>query len=203
MTEEVTIRPCTEADLQELISIGKQTFIETFAHLNDPKYFDPYVTKAFTEAQILAELKNPDSQFSFLYDRGTLSGYLKLNFNEAQTDIKDPESMEIERIYLLSPFQGLGLGRALFAHSLATARQHNIKYIWLGVWEQNTKAIAFYEAQGFYKFANHPFKLGDDQQTDYLMRLDLSWKCQKMDLSEYGLSNNTVWKPTLLNWLKP
>lgn len=173
MTEEVTIRPCTSADLESVITIGRQTFIESFAHLNDPEYFDPYVTKAFTSTQILSELKNPDSHFFFAYYKGELAGYLKLNFNQAQSDLKDSESMEIERIYLLKPFQGLGLGRSLFAHSLATARQHKSKYIWLGVWEQNTKAISFYEAQGFYTFANHPFKLGDDLQTDYLMRLDL------------------------------
>lgn len=161
------------ADLPILTSIARQTFSDTFAHLNDPAHFDPYLAKAFSGKQIKSELKNADSLFYLLYFKQELAGYLKLNFGPAQSDINDPKSLEIERIYVLDRFQGLGLGKALFEHSLKLAQQQRLRYIWLGVWEQNTKAIAFYQSRGFYKFANHPFKLGDDLQTDYLMRLDL------------------------------
>jgi ribosomal protein S18 acetylase RimI-like enzyme len=173
MREGVIINPCTTEDLRTLTAIAKQTFTETFGHLNDPKHFDPYVNKAFTMDKITSEFNNPDSLFFFIHYQNELAGYLKLNFNEAQSDIRDSQSMEIERIYLLNAFQGLGLGTALFEYSLSIAKNRPFKYLWLGVWEKNSKAINFYESKGFYKFAKHPFKLGDDLQSDYLMRLDL------------------------------
>lgn len=173
MVGDTKIKRCTVQDLQSLIDISRKTFSDTFAHLNDPKHFDPYLAKAFSPEQIKSELENPDTEFYFLYYDQKLAGYLKLNLAPAQSDIKDPESLEIERIYVLDTFQGLGLGKSLFHLALERARALSFRYIWLGVWEQNTKAISFYKAQGFYKFADHPFKLGDDLQSDYLMRLDL------------------------------
>lgn len=173
MAPSIEIKRCTLTDLETLTAIGLQTFTDTFAHLNEPKYFDPYLATAFSPAQIKSELEQSATEFYFLYYDQKLAGYLKLNFAEAQSDLKDPESLEIERIYIIDVFQGLGLGKALFELSLEKAQSHSLKYIWLGVWEQNKKAISFYESRGFYKFANHPFKLGDDLQTDYLMRLDL------------------------------
>lgn len=173
MAGSIDIRLCNSDDLEVLTSIARQTFTDTFAHLNDPNHFDPYLARAFSPAQIQSELENPASKFYFLFYQGELAGYLKLNFAEAQSDINDPDSLEIERIYIVDPFQGLGLGKALFQQSLDIAKRNAAKYIWLGVWEKNTSAISFYKSRGFYKFANHPFKLGDDLQTDYLMRLDL------------------------------
>ncbi len=173
MAGTIKIRQCQLDDLEVLTALSLQTFTDTFAHLNDPKYFEPYLAKAFSKAQIKSELEHPASEFYFLYSDQELVGYLKLNFAEAQSDLNDPESLEIERIYIIDTFHGLGLGKVLFELSLKKAQSHSLKYIWLGVWEKNTNAISFYESRGFYKFANHPFKLGDDLQTDYLMRLDL------------------------------
>lgn len=173
MAGSIEIRLCTPDDLKALTSIARQTFNDTFGHLNDPKHFQPYLARAFSLTQIQSELENPGSEFYFLLYQGELAGYLKLNFAQGQSDINDPDSLEIERIYITETFQGLGLGKALFQQSLDIAKRIAAKYIWLGVWEKNTSAISFYESRGFYKFANHPFKLGDDLQTDYLMRLDL------------------------------
>ncbi len=173
MAGNTEIKQCSLEDLQSLTDLGRKTFSDTFAHLNDPKHFDPYLAKAFSTGQIRSELENPDTEFYQIFYRQKLAGYLKLNSAAAQSDIRDPKSLEIERIYVLDTFQGLGLGKALFNQALQRAKEQSFRYIWLGVWEQNTKAISFYESQGFYKFANHPFKLGDDLQTDYLMRLDL------------------------------
>ena len=170
---EIKLRKCVNSDLDALIEIARNTFIETFAHLNDPIHFDPYVEKAFSETQVRKELENPASHYYFVYYNDHLAGYLKLNLAPAQSDINDPNSLEVERIYVSAAFHGKGLGKALFklAHDMAHERQ--LKFIWLGVWEHNAKALRFYESYGFYRFAQHPFKLGDDLQTDWLMRLDL------------------------------
>ena len=151
----------------------KSTFIETFADSNDPVDFDAYVAKAFTKAQMAKELAEPASDFFLIYVDETVAGYLKLNRPPAQTDIQDPKSLEIERIYVKGAFHGQGLGKLLFEKAMEVARMHQIEYLWLGVWEKNEKALKFYRDRGFYKFAEHPFKLGGDLQTDDLMRLDL------------------------------
>ena len=173
MAVSVEIRRCTLDDLDQLASIALKTFNDTFAHLNDPQHFLPYLKKAFSPKKISSELTNSASEFYFLFSDDRLAGYLKVNFAQAQSDIRDIQSLEIERIYVLQQFHGSGLGQALFQFSLNIAKTRNLQYIWLGVWEKNTNAIEFYQSRGFYKFAAHPFKLGDDLQTDYLMRLDL------------------------------
>jgi ribosomal protein S18 acetylase RimI-like enzyme len=91
----------------------------------------------------------------------------------AQTDVHDPDALEIERLYMHRDFQGLGLGSALMQKALDVARARGKKYVWLGVWEGNNKARAFYHKHGFYPFGSHPFVMGDDRQTDLLMRKDL------------------------------
>ena len=81
--------------------------------------------------------------------------------------------MEIERIYVSGEFQGQGLGRYLMEQAIAMAVAQKKRYVWLGVWEHNEKALQFYKANGFYKISTHHFVMGDDVQTDDLMRKDL------------------------------
>lgn len=95
--------------------------------------------------------------------------------NPAQTDRNDPASLEIERIYVSGGFQGEGLGRYLMEQAIQIAVARKKKYIWLGVWEKNERAIRFYKRNGFYKTGIHSFVVGEDVQTDHLMRKDLSY----------------------------
>ncbi|WP_348647867.1 GNAT family N-acetyltransferase [Arenibacter sp. F20364] len=108
-----------------------------------------------------------------MYKDSSLVGYIKLNENEAQSDIKDRESIELERIYVLSEFQGQGIGEWILAQVISMAKAKNRYYVWLGVWEHNPKAIKFYQRLGFYKFGSHPYFIGSDEQTDWLLRLDI------------------------------
>ena len=78
--------------------------------------------------------------------------------------------MEIERIYATRAFQGRGIGKRLMATALEAAQEAGVNWVWLGVWEHNQKAIAFYERQGFEPFGRHSFRLGDDEQTDVMMK---------------------------------
>jgi ribosomal protein S18 acetylase RimI-like enzyme len=100
-------------------------------------------------------------------------GYLKLNFGQSQTELKDSKALEIERIYVLKEFQGKNIGQLLYEKAIQIANQNNAEYVWLGVWEENEKAIKFYTKNGFVAFDKHIFKLGDDEQTDIMMKLTL------------------------------
>ncbi len=91
----------------------------------------------------------------------------------AQTESGDPHSLEVERIYVAKEFQGTGLGRRLMEEAVRLATEQKKEYIWLGVWEKNERAIRFYEGKGFYRTGSHTFTVGNDGQTDYIMRKDI------------------------------
>lgn len=170
---DLQLKPCSAGDLAVLRELSVKTYYETFARLNTPENMADYLEEAFAPEQLKAELIDQNSQFYFLYADGQRAGYLKVNEAPSQTDINDPDAMEIERIYVSSEFQGAGLGTYLMERALEMAGNRGKKYVWLGVWEKNEKALRFYKRNGFYHVGTHVFVMGDDPQTDYVMRKDL------------------------------
>lgn len=173
MEKDVEFQVCAGKDIEQLIAIGVETYSDTFASMNSPETMAEYLAAAFDRDKIRAEIGNPDSTFLFLFVQGDLAGYLKVNENEAQTDLRESGGLEIERIYLRKRFQGRGLGKVLLEKGLETAREKQKQYAWLGVWERNTKAIGFYERAGFRKVGTHDFFMGTERQTDFVMRKEL------------------------------
>ncbi len=172
--ESIDIFPCTSAHVHDLVKIGKITFTEAFAAQNTEEDFNDYLGKAFSFEQIQSEVTNPDSIFYLATVGGRAIGYLKLNFARAQTDVRDTNALEIERIYVLNEFQGKGIGASLLEKAIDVARDHQLTYLWLGVWEENRKAIAFYKKFGFKEFGTHTFQLGKDLQLDLLLKLEIT-----------------------------
>lgn len=168
------IRQANLVDLAALQAIGRKTFAETFAAKNSTENLAAYLKEGFSEEKLRAELKNENSQFYFAEKEGEILGYLKVNFAEAQTEAQDPNALEIERIYVLKVYHGAEVGRKLFEHALEIARNRKAPYLWLGVWEENPRAIRFYQKQGFFEFGQHIFQLGDDAQRDVLMKKNIT-----------------------------
>lgn len=171
--DAIKISACTERDLPLLRHIASQTYYETFYKLNSAANMAAYLEEAFDIERLRGEMANAHSCFYFLYCGVDLSGYLKLNDGLAQTDLKDSGALEIERIYVQRRFQGRGLGQLLLERSLETARKFDKEYLWLGVWEKNSRARAFYERNGFYAAGTHSFAMGEEVQNDIIMRRDL------------------------------
>ncbi len=171
--DKLEIRKLSLSDIDELQSIGRQTFIETFAEENAESNMKMYLDESFCIDKLKSELITPDSEFYFASIDNKTIGYLKLNFGEAQTELKDHNALEIERIYVLNDYQGRRVGQILFDTALQMAARIKADYLWLGVWEKNLKAINFYRKNGFVEFDRHIFKLGTDEQTDIMMRLKL------------------------------
>lgn len=167
------LRQCNTSDLDKLRELSISTYDETFAHLNTPEDMQAYLDEAFQIEKLSAELHNPESSFYFLYDNQQVAGYLKLNEASAQSDIHDASSLEIERIYVASEFQGKGFGQFLMNQAISIASIRRKTYVWLGVWEKNEKAIQFYKKNGFYEIGTHAFVMGNDVQRDFVMRKDL------------------------------
>lgn len=166
----IAIRKAGTADLDILLLLIKTTFFTAFEHLNNPEDFKAYTDKAFAPEQILSELENSNSEFFFAMEDDELVGYIKLNCGQAQTDVKDLESMEVERIYVLQEYQSKQVGKFLMDFAEEKARSKALKYIWLAVWEHNHRAQNFYQRSGFERFDSHNFIVGTDVQTDILMK---------------------------------
>lgn len=171
---QMTWRQCRKGDLEELRTLSIKTFTAAFGHLNTPENMTAYCDRAFGADSLRQQLEVPGSSFWFLYADDTLAGYMKLNERDAQTDIRDADSLEVERIYVSPAFQGRGLGGYMIGQAAQMARDMGKTSLWLGVWEHNTRAIRFYETNGFKKAGSHAFYLGDDKQTDIIMRRELS-----------------------------
>lgn len=170
---EKLIRNCTVEDIGLLRELSVKTFYEAFAPLNTEENMAAYLETAFNADRLSRELADENSEFYFLYYGERLAGYLKLNEAPSQTDINDEKSLEIERIYVSSEFQGAGLGSFLMQQALAKAIERGKKYVWLGVWEKNERALRFYRRNGFYKIGTHTFAVGEDAQTDHIMKKEL------------------------------
>ncbi|NAY91577.1 GNAT family N-acetyltransferase [Muricauda sp. JGD-17] len=164
---------CTILHLDTLAQVARDTFVAAFEKDNDPTDFKDYVQRAFHPERIKEELQNENSLFYFVYESEELIGYFKLNVNDAQTDVHDLDSLEIERIYVLETYQGKNFGYGMLQKIAGLAQKMEKQYVWLGVWEHNKRAIRFYQRHGFHKFGEHPYYIGTDKQTDWLLRLDV------------------------------
>jgi len=167
----VEIKRGTINDLVDLIDIGRKTFCETFAKDNSEENMNKYLEEGFSEVKVRAEINDPNSMFYLARVSDQVIGYLKLNFGQSQTELNDESSLEIERIYVLKELHGEGVGQKLYEKAVDISREKEVNYIWLGVWEKNPRAIRFYEKNGFVEFDKHVFRLGDDDQTDIMMKL--------------------------------
>jgi ribosomal protein S18 acetylase RimI-like enzyme len=173
MASSIQIKRLISADAETLLHLSRKTFFDAFARLNNAADMEAYASTAFTLQKYEEELSNPDSHFYFAVADNDTAGYIKLNYNAAQTELQDPNALEVERIYILQEFQGQQIGKHLLDFAIQTAIDKKFSYVWLGVWEHNNKAINFYKSKGFTQFGSHPFVLGTDEQTDILMRKEL------------------------------
>jgi len=171
--DAIEIKKVTVTEIEQLQKIGTQTFLETFAEMNSEENMKQYLEDKFSINKLTSELSNPNSEFYFAILNKEPLGYLKVNFAKAQTELKDENGLEIERIYVLKEFHGAKIGQLLYNQALQIAKIHNLNYLWLGVWEENHRALNFYKKNGFIEFDKHIFKLGNDEQTDLLMKLIL------------------------------
>jgi ribosomal protein S18 acetylase RimI-like enzyme len=158
----------TKISLEQLVQlqeIGRQTFAETFSSTNSEENMKTYLEEGFSVEKL--------SEFYFATLNEVVIGYLKINFGQAQTEVQEGNSLEIERIYVLQDFHGKKVGQLLYEKAIQIAKNKKVAFVWLGVWEENHRAIQFYTKNGFVAFDQHIFRLGDDEQTDIMMKLKI------------------------------
>ena len=133
-----------------------------------------FLDKAYSEEKLKSEIENKESETFLAVENQKILGVLKINTGNAETESGLKNSLEIQRIYILKDSKGLGIGTVLMNLAEKKARELGVSFIWLGVWEKNFPAQKFYTDKGFRKFSEHSFVLGDDVQTDFLMKKELS-----------------------------
>lgn len=171
--ENFLIKECSLKDIEKIKYISEKTFYETFSNDSTEEDMENYLKENFLYEQVEREVKNNGSRFYIVENNGEVVAYMKLNFDKAQTETGHDNTLEVQRIYVLQEYKGKHIGKMLMQKSIDIGKNKNLRYIWLGVWEHNINAIKFYEKQGFEKFDTHIFKLGEDEQTDNLMKLIL------------------------------
>jgi ribosomal protein S18 acetylase RimI-like enzyme len=165
----LTIRRGTLEDAALLSELGARTFSETFAADNTPEDLAAYMATSFSVAQQTIELKDPAATFLIAEVDERAAGYAKLHGSEPEKGIEGANPVELVRLYVSREWLGRGIGEQLMRACLDEARQAGHETIWLGVWERNARAQAFYRKWNFRTVGEHMFQLGSDLQRDLLM----------------------------------
>ncbi|PAU66881.1 GNAT family N-acetyltransferase [Bifidobacterium criceti] len=170
------IEMAQSADTTTIRDLSVDTFTETFAALNTQEDMDKYIADNLSPELLQQEIDNPNSTFLVATVDGVPAGYMKVNTGAAQTEDMPDDHMEVQRLYILKAFKRNGLGSGLMRTAFGMARAQGKTKMWLGVWEHNDPAIAFYKRFGFTQIGSHDFVLGDDRQTDLLMEANVEPK---------------------------
>ena len=176
----IHVRPATVADAHKLSQLGATTFRETFEGENTAEDMTRYLAAAFTPERQAAEIVDPRGIVLVAEHRDTsgdatdveaaaLVGYAHLVSGPAPAAVQGPAPLELKRLYVARAWHGRRVAQALMDAALAAARLRGAETLWLGVWERNPRAAAFYAKYGFARVGEHTFVLGTDAQTDWLL----------------------------------
>lgn len=165
----MNIRTATAEDAVLLATLGAKTFSDTFSAQNTPENMAAYLAASFSPEIQARELADPAVVFLIAENAGRVVGYVKLQASQPPAAVRGPRPYELVRIYAINEAIGRGVGTALMQASLKEAASRGYETLWLGVWEHNLRALAFYRKWGFVEVGTHIFQMGDDPQTDFLM----------------------------------
>lgn len=160
------IRLATLDDVPLLCPLGAATFRETYRSISDPREVDEYADDHFTPASVEAWLRKPGARTLLAFVGDAPAGYAHLRPAEVPACVSDRQAIELSRLYLLAAAQGTGLGGALLAAALAQAAELQAQTVWLGAYDRNVKALAFYARHGFVQVGTHAFEFGGQVYAD-------------------------------------
>jgi diamine N-acetyltransferase len=166
------IRPARLEDAEPLAALAEQSFRDAFASENSAEDIEAYVSESFSTGRLRAELLDDNNTFLLAFVPGSSApdGYAKLRRGEPDPSVTGSDLIELHRLYVDRNAIGCGVGAALMRAIVEAARRDGRKTLWLGVWDKNLRAIAFYERWGFETVGEHVFRLGTDDQTDLIMQ---------------------------------
>lgn len=169
LRDEVVIRRATDADADRLAEFARRTFVETFGADNTAEDMALHAAKSFGADIQLREIRD-GGMVTFLAELGpTMAGFAQVRPGRSPACVTGDAPVELLRFYVDRPFHGHGIAQALMRAVERVARQLGGRTLWLGVWERNPRAIAFYAKCGFVDVGEHAFIVGTEEQTDRVM----------------------------------
>lgn len=175
--DEFEIKLLEQSEVITLAKFGHDIFKITYEHMLRNEFerlnFRTYLKNAFSVEQINKELCNSNVEFYGLFYKKQMIGYVKLNYLEAQSIKKPNNYLEIERIYLDSDFQRIGLGKFMLDWVFELGRKKNHEFLWLRTWERNKAAILFYKKHGFIYVGKESYKFEESDDVDYVFEKKL------------------------------
>lgn len=167
------IRFASKEDDELIADFSRRSFYDAFSSQNTKDDMDKFMNEQFTKEALMKEVGEEGNIFLLAFINEKPVGYVRMREGEKRTEFENISSIEIARIYAIQHSIGKGIGSALMQRCIEIAKEMHREIIWLGVWEHNQQAINFYTKWGFEKFGEHDFVLGNDVQTDWLMKKDL------------------------------
>ena len=165
----MNIRPAVPADAEVLANLARRTFHDTFAAANDPTDMALYLSRAYGIDQQTRELEDRDIATLLVESGGEAVAFAQLRTGEVPDCVKGPKPIELWRFYVDREWHGRGIAQQLMTRVKDLARERGARTLWLGVWERNDRARAFYVKCGFTDVGEHIFLFGTDPQTDAVM----------------------------------
>ena len=167
------IRYATRADASELSELGARTFLATYSETNAPHLVDAYIADHYSTAMQLAELEDDRLIYLIAEIDTRIVGFALLRTDQTHPDVDAAHPIRLARIYVDASHLGSGIGSALMERCIGECRTRGHDVLWLGVWEENRTAIAFYERWGFGRVGSETFDVGGDKQQDAILTLPI------------------------------
>lgn len=166
----VELRQATPSDIPALQRLAIQTQVDTFGAENTEANMKAYLDQAYNREKLSLELDEPGSRNYLAFINEVLVGFMRLRKTNEVEHLLGDNTIELQRLYVDTKLKGRGIGGILMQEALDYAAREGFDWIWLGVWERNFAAQGFYKRWGFERFSEHVFQMGDDPQTDWLLR---------------------------------
>lgn len=171
----IIIREASIIDINLIQEIGRKTFYDSFIAITPEAAMQVYLNQAFNLIQLAQELNDSNSKFYLVYFSENLAGYGKINFHKSPYDLPEmPDAMEIQRIYIDLPYQGIGAAHQLMQEFFREAKNRTLRNVWLSTGSFNNKALHFYKKYGFNKIGNHEFWVGEELFDDVILYMEMT-----------------------------
>jgi ribosomal protein S18 acetylase RimI-like enzyme len=164
------IREAELQDISAMRAVAISSYIDTFASSNTQENMDAFLSGTYSLEKLEQEFIETNSMLFLAVEDNEVAGFARLRESDEVLNLLGKNTVELQRLYVLTSAQGKSVGSLLMEKSMTHAKQNKYEWIWLGVWEKNYKAQKFYKNWGFEKFSEHTFWMGDDPQIDWLFK---------------------------------
>ncbi len=169
MRESLSYRSPRPSDVEKLATLGRETFIETFGHLYQPRDLETFLASKYTPAIIAREIADPALRYRVVEHGKDLLAFIKVGPLDLPVSSPLPEASQIKQLYVRQAFAGLGIGKTLMTSALAEMEAAGIAHCYLSVFSENHRAIEFYRRCGFRKCGEYHFPVGKHLDLEWIM----------------------------------